>query len=83
MSRGCPRGYPRGRPGAKATVGPSKSWENMHFGADIMTRKWTEIKLFGVGRAGGLSGWGGLGVVREKEITTIKIHASPIVKNTC
>ena len=22
--------------------------------------KWTEIKLFGVGRAGGLSGWGGL-----------------------
>ena len=30
--------------------------------------KWTEIKLSGVGRPGGLSGWGGaLGVVREKE----------------
>ena len=29
--------------------------------------KWTEIKLFGVGRAGGLSGRGGGGVVREKE----------------
>ena len=29
--------------------------------------KWTEIKLFGVGRPGGLSGWGGVGVVRENE----------------
>ena len=30
--------------------------------------KWTEIKLSGVGQpGGGLSGWGGVGVVREKE----------------
>ena len=29
--------------------------------------KWTEIKPSRVGRPGGLSGWGGVGVVREKE----------------
>ena len=29
--------------------------------------KWTEIKPSRVGWAGGLSGWGGVGVVREKE----------------
>ena len=29
--------------------------------------KWTEIKPFRVGRTGGLTGWGGVGLVREKE----------------
>ena len=29
------RGYPGGRPGAKTSVKPSKSWKNKHFGADV------------------------------------------------
>ena len=35
ISSGRARGYPGGLPGAKTSVKPSKSWENMHFGADI------------------------------------------------
>ena len=35
ISRGRQRGYPGGRPGAKTSVRPSKSWKNKHFGADI------------------------------------------------
>ena len=35
ISRGRPYGYPSGRPGAKASVRPSKSWKNTHLGADI------------------------------------------------
>ena len=37
ISRRRPRGYPGGRPGAKTSVRPSKSWKekNKHFGADI------------------------------------------------
>ena len=34
-----PRGYPGGRPGAKASARPSKSWKNTHFGADTRDPK--------------------------------------------
>ena len=60
ISRGRPRGNLGGRPGAKASVGPSKSWKNKHFGAGIhdpkartsMTRRgWKKnfgLKKFGL-----------------------------------
>ena len=36
ISHARPRGYPGGRPGAKASVRPSESWKkNKHFGADV------------------------------------------------
>ena len=35
ISCGRPRGYPGGRTGAKASIKPSKSWKNRHFGADV------------------------------------------------
>ena len=48
----------RTRNGAKRTRnGPKRSQTEP---------KWTEIKLFGVGRAGGLSGWGGGGGCKGK-----------------
>ena len=30
-----PRGYPGGRPGAKTSVKPLKSWKNKHFSVDV------------------------------------------------
>ena len=42
--------------------------------------KWTEIKLFGVGRPGGLSGWGGGGgggCKGKKKITTPECKCDP------
>ena len=35
ISGRCPRGYLGGRPRAKASVKPSKSWKNKHFGSDV------------------------------------------------
>ena len=35
ISRGRPRRYPGGHPGAKTSVRPSRSWKTKHLGADI------------------------------------------------